>query len=164
MTYHQSKWGFTPFGSEEKSVSIIFLQAADFAVLFHGVSMYKKMGKTFIVRDADRLFEVVWNHDRGHGTDWTREHQALCGLGPHEKLWAGPQPVWLAPNYLKQQGEFFSLALASSGPKANAVTRAQSSQTPHIKEKISLHDTGSLPKTHRHKKRRHNFLSPFGQY
>lgn len=42
-------------------ISIIFLQDADFAVLFHSILMYKKMGKTFFVRDPDRLFQV-WSH------------------------------------------------------------------------------------------------------
>lgn len=56
---------------------------------------------------------------------------------PRAELWVGSQPVQLVPRDLKQQSDFFSLALPSSGPKARNPSN-QTQTKPEIRENIRV--------------------------
>lgn len=83
--------------------------------------------------------QVVWEHTKFklieiiplNEQDSTKP---CAGRVPCAELWVGSQPIWLVPHYLKEQSDFFSLALTSSRPKA----RNQSSQTPQLRENIRV--------------------------
>lgn len=163
MSYHKSQRVSLCLAVKKNTYFHNFPPGCRFRSIIPWYFNVQKDGKDLFCKRSRQVISGLEPCDRDHATEWTGQHQALCGQGSHGKLWAGSQPVWLAPNYLKQKDELFSFA--SFGPKADAVTRGQSSQTPHIRGNISLQDTGKiLPKTHRHNKRRHNFLSPFGQH
>lgn len=110
MKYHKSQRASLCLAVNKKKISINFLQDAGFALLFQGISIYKKMGKAFVKRDSHRLFRSGLRSykiqvNRNHPTEWAGQHQALCRQGPPCRALCRI-PAWLTGSPLPETAKW----------------------------------------------------------